>query len=443
MYRNGRNIPERARAGNVPQHKNIRESRGTYLILIFVEFLTSLRHTTSYNALPSVLEQQSRGPGKASTNIESGKINAPQERTRKSKRAPKPMVYDVLQEWNYPSQNMPFIRLDSGVYTDTRLQLIPKKERRVRQSSKPLPTFVRPSPSVCQSQSKKDPSKPNGYKSLSKSGKRRIRKKLQTNKYKEEEVFPVRVETKPEKTAVPKRIIQWRNRKLKRGTDPFQHCYGVWHGFSCGHNYRVLCPSCDHGWNEGVSQKCILIQCLETSSDLFVDAISIGDIFFPHPCVICPWYDYPALPKDSVSVRVVSKKLPIRRGAQKSPGPTFWPDQFKRKDIICRFCVKRNHPMVLSLFSDYWMSWMEGEVSRHYRPAHPDPPPLLDIVTTCKDIRAIPRSEIHGADENRPLYCPECGTTWFALRTHDTKRYEQYIVETSSACREVGEDTVN
>ncbi|KAF2690543.1 hypothetical protein K458DRAFT_399837 [Lentithecium fluviatile CBS 122367] len=56
--------------------------------------------------------------------------------------------------------------------------------------------------------------------------------------------------------AVPKRLAQWRKRKLERGTGPLSHCYGRWHHFACGHRVNVLCRDCAYYWTMGISQPC-------------------------------------------------------------------------------------------------------------------------------------------------------------------------------------------
>jgi hypothetical protein len=120
------------------------------------------------------------------------------------------------------------------------------------------------------------------YQWLSKSSKRRVRKGMQKvdQKLKEkegaakedadkneeyhtpeglaatEEVNKSKFEFPSKVGNVPKRIAQWRERKLERKTDPFTLCFGRWHHFACGHRISVLCIGCTMSWAYGYSKRC-------------------------------------------------------------------------------------------------------------------------------------------------------------------------------------------
>lgn len=125
-----------------------------------------------------------------------------------------------------------------------------------------------------------------GYKWLPRSAKRRFRKANQREKSSLEKKQPPLP-----KAMVPKRLAQWRKRKLERGTDPFMQCQTVWKSFSCGHSQRVLCYWCDDAWEKGITVECRLQNGGRSEADT-----RIGQNRFPYPCPICPWHEYPAFP---------------------------------------------------------------------------------------------------------------------------------------------------
>jgi hypothetical protein len=124
------------------------------------------------------------------------------------------------------------------------------------------------------------------YKWLPKSAKRRLRKANQ-----KEKTLPEKKQAPLPNNIVPKRLAQWRKRKLERGTDPFTQCQTVWKSFSCGHNQRVICYWCDDAWEKGLTVECQLQQGRQREEDTRIRQYRI-----PHPCSICPWHEYPALP---------------------------------------------------------------------------------------------------------------------------------------------------
>lgn len=129
-----------------------------------------------------------------------------------------------------------------------------------------------------------EPQNPQNYQWRSKSSKRRVRKAIQKQKRNENKSHQrqsdgalskgERAKPKPpmksqdwsrnslhlretgfavfESTGlVPsKRLIQWRERKLRRKTDPFSNCKGIWHHFTCGHRVITLCESCAQSWED-------------------------------------------------------------------------------------------------------------------------------------------------------------------------------------------------
>jgi hypothetical protein len=139
-----------------------------------------------------------------------------------------------------------------------------------------------------------------GYKWLPKSAKRRLRKTYQKVKASED-----RKERPLPKTIIPKGLAQWRKRKLKRGTDPFRTCQTVWNSYSCGDNYRVLCRWCDDDWEKKITRECWLKEPGWKEEDTRRTPYR-----FPHPCSICPWHEYPMLPrKETWAYRVPMKML--------------------------------------------------------------------------------------------------------------------------------------
>jgi hypothetical protein len=124
-----------------------------------------------------------------------------------------------------------------------------------------------------------------GYKWLTTSAKRRLRKahqKENTSQEKKQSPHP--------STIVPKRVTQWQKRKLERGTSPFHKCQTVLNLFSCGHNRRVLCHWCDDAWGKGISRECWLEKLGLENKNFRLPK------YFPHPCSICPWHEFPAFP---------------------------------------------------------------------------------------------------------------------------------------------------
>jgi hypothetical protein len=124
-----------------------------------------------------------------------------------------------------------------------------------------------------------------GYKWLTTSAKRRLRKAHQNKNTPQE-----KKQSPHPSTIVPKRVIQWQKRKLERGTGPFHKCQTVLNLFSCGHNRRVLCHWCDYAWEKGISRECWLEKLGLKNKNFRLPK------YFPHPCSICPWHEFPAFP---------------------------------------------------------------------------------------------------------------------------------------------------
>jgi hypothetical protein len=102
--------------------------------------------------------------------------------------------------------------------------------------------------------------KPNSYKWLSKSSKRRVRSSAQKQKRIEDYGFKQTMTIQVVHTGYVhlkhpslfdngglEKLARWRLEILKRA-DPFLGCRGVWHRFCCGHQFRVLCTLCAEAW---------------------------------------------------------------------------------------------------------------------------------------------------------------------------------------------------
>lgn len=194
--------------------------------------------------------------------------------------------------------------------------------------------------------------KPKGYSKLSKSSKRRSRKGIQKALAKADKPGLSLRLTKPEKNRAPKdseqkRIAQWRKRKLERKTDPFTKCYTVWRNFSCGHPYQVICATCDESWEKGITRECPLQE--RRKKRQFIPP---NELYreIPHPCVICPWNEYPALPLGQPSLESMYETI------------FEWEDQkdyaallrFLGRGTICKFCRQGVHEF---LFED--VNWLD------------------------------------------------------------------------------------
>jgi hypothetical protein len=155
------------------------------------------------------------------------------------------------------------------------------------------------------------------YHWLSKSSKRRVRKGMQKKKLElskgenmateEDEILGSEEESESNTEAieegvnnsrkgpssertVPKRLAQWRKRKLERKTDPFSLCYGTWHHFACGHRISVLCLGCDWNWRTGNSGPCvryIAVQRAIISSTRDRGKVGGRNCHFDMPCPDC------------------------------------------------------------------------------------------------------------------------------------------------------------
>lgn len=190
--------------------------------------------------------------------------------------------------------------------------------------------------------------KPEEYSKLSKSSKRRSRKGIQKTLAKAEKPGPSSRLTKPEESKAPKdpeqkRIAQWRKRKLERKTDPFTECYKVWRNFSCGHHYQVICVACDESWEKGITRKC----------PFQGENIPPDELYrkFPHPCVICPWNEYPALPPGQPSLE--SMHEPIFKWEDQEDYAALF--RFLGRGTIRKLCRQGVHEF---LFED--VNWLDG-----------------------------------------------------------------------------------
>ena len=195
--------------------------------------------------------------------------------------------------------------------------------------------------------------KPEGYSKLSKSSKRRSRKGIQKTLAKAEKPGPSLRLTKSEKSKAPKdpeqkRIAQWRKRKLERKADPFTECYTVWHNFSCGHHYRVICAACDESWEKGITRKCPLQERRKKGENIPPDELYRK---FPHPCVICPWNEYPALPPGQPSLESMCETI-FKWKDQEDYAALF---RFLGTGTICKLCRQGVHEF---LFED--VNWLDG-----------------------------------------------------------------------------------
>ena len=195
--------------------------------------------------------------------------------------------------------------------------------------------------------------KPEGYSKLSKSSKRRSRKGIQKTLAKAEKPGPPLRLTKPEKNRAPKgleqeRIAQWRKRKLERKTDPFTKCYTVWHNFSCGHHYQVICAACNKSWEKGITHKCPLQERRKEGGNIPPDELYRE---FPHPCVIYPWNEYPALPPGQPSLESMCETI-FKWKDQENYAALF---RFLGRGTICKLCRQGAHEF---LFED--MNWLDG-----------------------------------------------------------------------------------
>ncbi|KAH3918708.1 hypothetical protein HBI56_024770 [Parastagonospora nodorum] len=120
----------------------------------------------------------------------------------------------------------------------------------------------------------------NNYKSLSVAGKRRARKQRLKRSMGAEEKHKA---TLCRQTNVPHDLRQWRNKRYKRGTDPYNTCHTCWQLFACGHNHHTLCYICDTAWDQKQLLKCPLHQ-LRRNALLKPETFIL---FPPGPCSIC------------------------------------------------------------------------------------------------------------------------------------------------------------
>ncbi|ORY16716.1 hypothetical protein BCR34DRAFT_556476 [Clohesyomyces aquaticus] len=262
--------------------------------------------------------------------------------------------------------------------------------------------------------------RPKGYKWLSKSAKRKLRKKALKNvRASEEQGSRTRdsQEREPEMGGISKRVAQWQKRKLKKKTDPFRHCYGFWHVFNCGHNYRVLCRSCDESWDLGITRECHLRECMIN------DDCRIEDLYryFPHPCVICPWYEYPALSRDLPALGALPKH--IVRWMKSLDHAYDVIDQYGGlfsffshcggSPLICSSCKTGTSRSEFSLTPWGWETFGNYGHERAIRLFYPETDSLLELVIESKDFRSLPGSEIRMPVERGKWYCGTCNTAWF------------------------------
>jgi hypothetical protein len=128
---------------------------------------------------------------------------------------------------------------------------------------------------------------PKGYRWLPESAKRRFRRARQRAKRKETSDC---ASSNPKPLAAkPKKLSRWQRRMLERGTSPFTTCHRIYCTYSCRHSYRVLCSLCKYAWETEFSWQCPWRDLKE------IDTLDNVVKCFPHPCVICPWYDNPRL----------------------------------------------------------------------------------------------------------------------------------------------------
>ena len=52
------------------------------------------------------------------------------------------------------------------------------------------------------------------------------------------------------------KALAQRRLRILEATDPFSGCRGLWHRFSCGHQFKVLCSVCAEAWDTGNYPHC-------------------------------------------------------------------------------------------------------------------------------------------------------------------------------------------